>query len=439
MDVEHIHAHDHGHAGGTGVAPVGAPHAPLGPLSDPAQEALVQALRASFNILRVVMVVLVALYLLSGVFRVEPGEQGLVARLGKLRTIASERGETSVFTQGWYWSLPDPFDKKYVVPGKPQELSVATFLFNNPQAETSQDLSELVAQSTSLTPGLDGAMFTGDRNLSHGRWEVQYQIRAADLFVQNVGAAPADFKPLLRRLTETAVVREIAGRTVEQVTRTALEAVRDGVKQRLQAALDELQTGVQVAQVVAFTIEPGAVRPAFLEVVRAENERLRLQDEAREAESEILNRAAGDKYAQLIELINAYGDAQLRGADQAELDQRLAAVDAVLDEAKRDGAGQVAVKLAEAEAQADQINQKVRREYEEFQKYVEQRRIQPDITLLGLWVQMRREILGSKQNEIVFVPDQQEIEIHVKSDPQRKAELFEEERTARTRGEKGRK
>jgi regulator of protease activity HflC (stomatin/prohibitin superfamily) len=141
----------------------------------------------------------------------------------------------------------------------------------------------------------------------------------------------------------------------------------------------------------------------------------------------------------VVELIDTYGDAQLRGAQQPELDQRLAAVDAVLDEAKRDGAGQVAVKLAEAEADADQINQRLRREYEEFQKYVEQRRIQPDITLLGLWVQMRREILGNKQNEIVFLPDQQEIEIHVKSDPQRKAELFEEERAAKNRGEKGRK
>ena len=432
MDVEHPHLLDHGRESPD-------PRTPLGPVSDPAQESLVQALRASFNILRVVMVVLVVLYLLSGVFRVEPGEQGLVARLGRLRTIPTERGETSVFTQGWYWALPDPFDRKTVVPGRPQEVKVTTFLFNNPQAESSRDLSELVAQSISLTPGVDGAMFTGDRNLSHGRWEVQYQIHEADQFVQNVGATPEDFRPLLQRLTETAVVREVAGRTVEQVTRTALEAVREGVKQRLQAALDDLKTGVQIAQVTAFTIEPGAVRPAFLEVIRAENERLRLQDEAREAESEILNRAAGDKHARVVELIDTYGDAQLRGAQQPELDQRLAAVDAVLDEAKRDGAGQVAVKLAEAEADADQINQRLRREYEEFQKYVEQRRIQPDITLLGLWVQMRREILGNKQNEIVFLPDQQEIEIHVKSDPQRKAELFEEERAAKNRGEKGRK
>ena len=71
MGQEHSHSHGHGQVGGTGVSPVNStgklpvPPGNLGPLSDPAQESLVQALRASFNILRVVMVVLVALYLLT--------------------------------------------------------------------------------------------------------------------------------------------------------------------------------------------------------------------------------------------------------------------------------------------------------------------------------------------------------------------------------------
>ena len=430
MSAGHVHSHVHDHAHGPD------PHPPLGPLADPAQEALVRALQASFNILRVVMIVLVVLYLLSGVFRVEPGQQGLVARFGELRTTQTERGESKIFPPGWHWSLPDPFDRKFVVTGQVQEAKVLTFVFSHPQAETVKDLSEIVGQTPPFTPGTDGAMFTGDRNLSHGRWEVQYQIRAADQFVQNVGQTPDDFRPLLQRLTETAVVREVGGRTVEQVTRTALDAVRDGVRRRLQAALDELETGVEVVQVLAYTIEPGPVRPAFLEVVKAENERLRLQDEAREAESEILNRAAGEKYPRLLEAINAYGDAQLRGASDAELSQQLTAIDALLDECQRDGAGQVAVRLADAEAQADQTNQGLRREYEEFTRYLEQHRIQPDITLLGLWVQMRRDVLGHKQNEVVFLPAQEEIEINIKSDPQRKAELEEERALKRQRGGK---
>jgi modulator of FtsH protease HflK len=406
---------------------------PEGP-GDPAQESLVRALRASFNVLRVLMVVLVALYLLSGVFRVNPGEQGLVARLGELRTTSSAKGESPIFGPGWHWCLPDPFDKKYILPGTVREVRVTTFMFHHKDAETAKDLSQIVPSSSELTPGTDGAMFTGDRNLSHGRWEVQYQIDDAAQYVQNVGETPADGEGLLRRLIETAVVREVAGRTVEEVTRTALDDVRQSVQTRLQHDLGELETGIRVVQVVAFTVEPGPVRPAFMGVVAAENERLSMQERAEEQANEILNHTAGDKHARLLELINQYGETQARGGSEDELRQRLAAIDTVLDDVKRDGAGQAAVRLSEAEAEAEQTDQSLRREYEEFIRYREQMRARPRITMLGLWVQMRQAVLGNKLNEIFFVPDTKEIEIHIKSDPQRKLELEEESALKRQTG-----
>lgn len=418
-------------------------HAPTGPVNpraassvgaDAARESLVRALQASFNILRVLMIVLVILYLLSGVFRVEPGYQGLVARFGQLRMNRTDKGESPVFTPRWYWALPDPFDRKYKITSQVQELPVTTFLFNAKDAATTKDLSKIVAQSFDLTPGVDGAMLTGDRNLSHGRWEVQYQIENAALFVQNVGSSPRDLEPLLQRLTETAVVREVAGRTVEQVTRTALEAVRTSVQGRLQAALDELHTGVRVVQVLAYTIEPGAVRQAFLDVSNAEAERLSAKEKADEEAAEILGRAAGSYHPDLLALIGKYGDAQLRDADAEELSRWRAEIDAMLDKAKRDGAGQVAVRLSDAEARADEINSRLRSEFEEFTKWREQRQIQPRITELKLWVDMRRQILGNKLNEIFFVPDSKEIEIHVKSDPQRRLELEEEQALKRFKG-----
>ncbi len=419
-------AHSHGHSARPAAGGALAP--------DLAQESLVRALRASFNILRVLILVLAVLYLLSGVFRVDPGQQGLVARLGELRTTRDETGETPVFSQGWHWALPDPFEQKIVVTGQIQELKITTFMFTHPEAATARDLSQIVTQARELTPGVDGAMITGDRNLSHGRWEVQYKIDDAALFVQNVGTRPEDFQELLRRLTESAVVVEVAGRTIEEVTRTALDVVREGVHGRLQRALDELETGVRVVQVVAYTIEPGPVRQAFTDVIRAENERLSLQQKAEEEAGEILNDAAGDKHPRLLELIGQYGDAQLAGADEAELRRRLADIDALLDEAKRDGAGRVAVRLSEAEARANQINETLRSEYNQFVDYLEQHRSQPRIALLNLWVRTRAEVLGNRLNEIVYVPDAQEIELHIKSDKERQRELAEEEALRRQRG-----
>ncbi|MCK4341657.1 MAG: hypothetical protein KAY37_08040 [Phycisphaerae bacterium] len=401
------------------ATPVSAPE------SDPAQESLVRALQASFNILRVLMIVLVVLYLFSGVFRVEPGQQGLVARLGQLRLAPGEEG-SQVFPPGWYlWMLPDPFDQKYVITGQVQTLKVTTFLFDHAEAATSKDLSKILRRARDLRPGVDGAMFTGDKNLSHGRWEIQYTIADAALFVKNIGESPADFEPLLQRLTETAVVREVARRTVEEVTRTALDSVRQGVQKRLQEELTELKTGVRVDQIVAYTIEPGAVRAAFIDVSRAENEKLALERQADERATEILNRAAGDQYTNLLQLIREYGDAQLRGVDQSELKELADEINARLVQVK---SGQVAVKLGAARAQANKINKRLEAEYKEFTDHLKERAARPRIALLSLWVQMRDEVLSNRENEIFFVPASDEIEIHINRDMLRQREL-EEERT----------
>ena len=397
---------------------------------DPAQESLIRALQASFNILFVLMIVLLVLYAFSGVFRVEAGQQGLVARLGALRTGPGEDGG-NVFGPGWYFALPDPFDKKETVPEQVQTLTVTTFLFDHPEAATSKNLGEIAALKTELNPGVDGALYTGDKNLSHGRWEVQYRIKiagedaenGATAFMTNIGKE--GFEALLQRLTETAVVREVAGRTVEEVTRNAIDEVRKGVQRRLQASLDRFDTGVQVVQVVAYTIEPGAVRDAFSDVTRAENEKLTLETKAKEKRTEILNRAAGAQSAAILDEIRAYGNAQAEDADEAVLAERLGAIDAALVAAK---SGQVAVRLGEARAEANAINERLKAEYEEFTKRLEERAARPRIALLGLWTAMREEILGSRENEIFYVPHSDEIEILVNRDPVRQMELDEERR-----------
>jgi regulator of protease activity HflC (stomatin/prohibitin superfamily) len=418
MAIEHSHTH-----------PPEPPVSPPGVPPDPAQESLVRALRASFNILRVLMIVLVVLYVFSGVFRVEPWQQGLVARLGKLRENPEAVG-TYVFKPGWYFRmLPEPFDKQFKISGQVQTLPVTTFMFAHPRAETAKNLAEITAAKEELEPGVDGAMFTGDKNLSHGRWEVQYKIGDVAKFVQNVGETPEDGRTLLQRLTETAVMREVAGRTIEEVTRTALDEVRERVKTRLQKSLDDLGTGIVVADVLANTIEPGAVREAFMDVSRAEQERLALERAADEKRVEILSHAAGDpkEYTSLLEAIGEYGAAQMHSADDAELTQLLGRIETRLLDAETHEAGQVAVKLREARGEAGAAVDKLRTEYEDFTTRLAQRTARPRITILGLWTEMRSEILGTLANEIFVVPQSDQIEILVNRNPERQKALDEQQ------------
>jgi len=390
--------------------------------ADPAQESLVHALRASFNILRVLMIVLVVLYLLSGIFAVDPGQQGLVARFGKLRTNPAADGGT-VFEQGWYWSLPDPFDEKITVEGEVKELRVTSFLNKHEDAATATDLAKVVQRASALQPGVDGAMLTGDKNLSHGRWEVQFHIRDGALFVENVGETIADLQPLLQRLTETAVVQEVGGRTVEDVTRERIDEVRTGVKRRLQGLLDRFNTGVEVNQVEARTIEPGPVRGAFIQVSAAENEKRQTIEVALGRAEDTLKGVAGEQFGGLLALIDEYGQAQRDEVSADKLGEILARIDAKLEEAEAAGTGEVATMLSDARSQADAVNERLMQEVEEFHKLLEQRNEKPRITLLGLWVQMRASVLGNKNNEVLFVPNTDEIEILINKDPQKQIEL----------------
>ena len=258
--------------------------------TDPAQESLANALRASFNILRVIMVVLLAAYFLSGWFKVDPGERGLVARFGKLCTT---RAGGQVFGSGSHLRWPDPFEEKIRLSGEVFELEIDTFLFSRSEDDLGKQLSEILPSREKLRPGTDGAMYTGDQSLCHGLWRIQYVISDAEPFVDNMGESAEAFEPILQRLAENAIVHVVGGRRVEEVLGTEIEGLTSDVRRRLQTELSNLGSGVKVTKVVAETIEPGRVRPAFRRVSQAENEKQRLIQEAEQRREEILNQAAG--------------------------------------------------------------------------------------------------------------------------------------------------
>ncbi len=409
-------------------APAGGLAPPPDLVPDLAHTSLLSALRSSFAVLRLIMIVLVVLYLFSGVFRIEPGDQGVIVRLGKLvinKDPASPYNDTPVFGPGWIWrALPDPFDERIPISGKTQELETDAFLFKRSEQDIRDrtDIASIRQQSRTLKPGQDGAMLTGDKNLSHGLWKVEYRITDAARFVTRVGDNPQALAPLLRRLLESAVLREVSFRKVEEVTRTKRDIVADAVRRRLQGELDELGVGVSIVKVTGNTIVPLQVAPAFDNVTKAENERKAQEDKARQDATEILNQAAGPQYVEVLERIRRYSSAQLTGADPQRLSELRLDIDTALDRAQ----GQVAVQLRDAEARANGEREQLGREYQEFKYWLEQYRAYPRQTLVKLWTRMRQEVLDSKDNEIFWVPDSNVIEILVNRDPNRAREAEKE-------------
>lgn len=404
---------------------------------DPAQESLSQALRTGFNLLRVIMIFLVVAYFLSGLFQVGPGQQGLIARLGKLRTntsAAAQRKGTAVFGPGWHVSLPDPFDEKILISGATHSLQVDTFLYKRRAADEGKPVAEAVPQRDKIDPAVDGTMITGDRNLAHGLWTVEYRIEDAERFVRNIGERPKAFEPMLKRLLEAAVVETVAGLSVERVTvRRVDRDVADftqTVKRRVQDQLLRFDTGVVVDKVTAETVEPGSVRDAFIDVTRAQNERNKSISDAKNQRVRILSQTAGVKtqYEPLLAAIDAYGHAQASGADESTLQELRDAINARLEQA----GGQVAARLREAQSRASELRQKVEQEYVNFDKQRDRFKQSPRAVAALLWTDMRTAILQNKQNELFYVPDASLIEILTNRDEekaiQREAERLKKKR-----------
>lgn len=400
--------HDHGHSHGHGLA------ATVEPILDPAQESLVQALHSGFWVLRIIMVVLIVAYLLSGAFKVESGEQWLVVRLGKL--VVGADG-SPVIKSGVHFGLPDPFDEKIKLPGLQNRLTIDSFSFKRRDEDRGKTLAESSPSSDLIKPGEDGAMITGDKNLSHGVWTIEYVIRDGKLFVTNVGESIADFEPLLRSMAQTAIIHATAGRRVEDVTRT-VSVVSIDVRSRLQKLLDSMQCGVDVNNVTAETIEPQSVKTAFATATAALSERDRSVQQAQQIANETLNQAAGTQHEGLLRAIEEYGAAQATGADEKRLGELRGSIETQLASA----GGEVARALQQADGRANEILGAVRREFDEYRLLIDDYRRDPEVLLLRQWVRMRDEVLASKLNEMFFLPRSGVLDIQTNRDPLRELE-----------------
>src|SRR2546426_206113 len=81
--------------------------------ADTGSQALSEALRSSFGIVKVVMVILVFLFIFSGVFIVGPQERAVVLRFGRAPV---GQGEKALLGPGLHWSFPYPIDEYIKVP-----------------------------------------------------------------------------------------------------------------------------------------------------------------------------------------------------------------------------------------------------------------------------------------------------------------------------------
>ena len=221
------------------------------------------------------IVIAFGIWLGTGVFQVEPGEQAVLRMLGRF---------SSTEEAGLHWFWPAPIGTRNVV--KVDEI---------------QRLEIGVRGSTSVP--IESEMITGDQNLVDVQLLVQYNIKSLpDFLFKTVDPAGITIKDA----AESALRQIVGSRNIDDVLTIEKEAVQIETKLKLQELLDLYATGINVTEVKLLNVRPpDEVQDAFDDVVRAREDKERIINLAEAYKEDILPRARGEA-ARLVQGAEAF-------------------------------------------------------------------------------------------------------------------------------------
>lgn len=229
----------------------------------------------SIGLLALLLVVGV-LWLLSGVYIIQPAERGVVQQFGKY---------VKTTQPGPHWRIPWPIQKHDRV-NIDQNRSV-----------------ELKSQE----------ILTKDENIVEIDLAVQYNIKDAEHYLFNV----TDPDATLRQAAESAL-RETVGLTVmDQVITEGRGIIQSDTKEKIQEVLDSYEAGIFVTAINLQSAQPPeAVQDAFSDAIKAREDQERFINESEAYKNGLLPQARGDAVI-AIEEAKAY-QSQVVNAAQGE-------------------------------------------------------------------------------------------------------------------------
>ena len=238
------------------------------------------------------LVAAIVLWLLSGIYIVQPGEEGVVLTFGKF---------SSITESGLNYHFPRPIQRVTVV--DVQSIRRAEIGFRTSQQGNKEQI---------LTEAL---MLTKDENIVQVELLLQYRIGSSRDFVFNVQFP----ETVLVTSAEVALRSAVGQMTIDAVITEERARVQDETRIFLNRLLEDYGTGILVTDVRLQVADPPAeVRDAFQEVVRAQADKERRINEAEAYQNDVVPRARGEKQ-RLIEEATGFRDREvLRAQGEAE-------------------------------------------------------------------------------------------------------------------------
>jgi modulator of FtsH protease HflK len=203
------------------------------------------------------LVVIFAVWLTTGFYKVEPDQVGVVMRFGRF---------VDKLGPGLHYHLP---------------LPVETVLL--PRVT---EINELKLGNGAVTQ-----MLTGDENIVEATAAVSWRISDPIKFLFNV----YDPEATVRVAAESAVRQVIALNPIQSGLSDQRQKIADDAQSLLQKMLDFYGAGIQITQVQLQRVDPpSAVIDAFNDVQRARADQQRARNEAEAYRNDILPRARGE-------------------------------------------------------------------------------------------------------------------------------------------------
>ncbi len=219
-----------------------------------------------------VVLLLALLWLLTGLYRVQPGEKGVELLFGEF---------VKVTDPGLNFWAPWPIGS-VETPNveRTNQLNIGFRTFGpGARSESIRDVGE------------ESLMLTSDQNIIDIDFVVQWRIGKPRDFLYNI----RDPQQTIKRGAESSI-REIVGQTpLEEALATQRQEVEVRTKDVLQRILDDYKAGVIIAEVKLQKVDPPQkVIDAFNDVQRARQDKERQENEANAYRNDILPKAQGE-------------------------------------------------------------------------------------------------------------------------------------------------
>ena len=221
-----------------------------------------------------IFVVALVIWLGTGFYTVQPGEQAALRMFGKFDSIQEP---------GLHWFWPSPIGAQAIVNvAEVRRLELGV-----------RGGQPILTESLMITGDPDEEGNPGEApNIVDVQLLVQYDIKDIEAFLFRV-VDPAGIT--IKDVAETALRQVVGSRPIDDVLTDQKEAVQAETKLLLQMLLDDYETGIRVREAKLLNVfAPQQVKDAFDDVVRAREDKARIINLADAYKEDILPRARGE-------------------------------------------------------------------------------------------------------------------------------------------------